>query len=182
MDGGKGFIFGNGAPAVREPGSTISDPDFFTLDKLTAGSVFLTTPSIRFVFGSSAKPRPTGREGPADAKPKAQDGPNLPDGVIHVALPKGQVRMQTTRDDKPIYIVRAGETEIETRAFFFGDGKGAGSWDAAKEGAGNSYVHGVGSTLGYQNFLPVDKLNAGSLYITTPSINFLWGINARPKR
>ena len=58
----------------------------------------------------------------------------------------------------------------------------AGSWDASKEGTGNSYVHGVGSTIGYQNFLPVDKLKAGSLYVTTPSINFLWGIDARPKR
>jgi hypothetical protein len=180
--GGKGFIFGNGAPFVREPGAIIGDPDFHPLDKLKAGSVLLTTPSIRFVFGSSANPRPTGREGDAGAKAKKHDGPNLPDGVTHVALPAGKVRMENTRDEKPSYRVSAGKTVIETREFFFGDGKGAGHWEATKQGAGNVAVHYSGSSLVYQQFLRVDKLKPGSLYLTTPSIVFEWGIDAGPKR
>jgi hypothetical protein len=180
--GGKGFIFANGGVSVRKPGSTIGDPDFYALNRLKAGNVFLSTPSVRFVFGAEAKVRPVGREGPVDTKPNAQDGPNLPDGVIHVRLPDGQVRIETSVGVKPIYRVSAGKTVIETRTFFFGDGRGAGSWDATKEGSGNSYIHNPGSSINYQQFLPVEKLKAGSIYVTTPSIIFKWGIIARPKR
>jgi hypothetical protein len=181
--GGKGFTFGNGSASVREPATTIGDPDFYTLDKLKPGSVFVTTPSIRFVFGQAAKPRPMGREGPENAKPKAQDGPNLPDGVTHVAFPAGQVRMaNTTRDDKPIFRISVDKTVVETRVFFFGDAKSAGEWDAAEAGTGNVYLHNPASTMGHLNFLPVDKLKSGSLHVTTLSVKFLWGKDAIPDR
>lgn len=181
--GGKGFTFGNGAPSVREPGSTIDEPDYCVPDKLKAGSVFLTTPSIRFVFGTAAKPRPRGREGAPEAKPSAQAGPNVPDGVIHLALPAGQVRMERIETaGEPFLRVTVGKTVVEAPTCFLGDDKGAGRWVATKFGVGTVYLHDPGSTFNHQVFSPVDKLKAGSVYVTTPSINFQWGIDPRPRR
>jgi hypothetical protein len=195
--GAKGFIFGNGSASVREPGSTIEDPDFFTLEKLKAGSIFLTTPSVRFLFGQPAKARPAGREGPADAKPKEQDSPNLPDGVIHLALPLGELRKEfIVGNDKPLIRVTVGKTVVEARSMFFGDAKGATHYEAIKEGIhwapasgrkgfvtnGVSIFEFAGSTIGDADFHRLEKLKVGSLFITTPQIKFLFGAEAIPKR
>ena len=183
--GGKGFLFGNGGASIREPGSTIEEPDYYALDKLKAGSVFLTTPSVRFVFGPAAKPRPTGREGPAEAKAKEQDGPDLPAGVINVAVPPGILRMEDVRDGRTLLRVTVGKTVIEARTVFMGDGKGATRDDAMKgEDAikgGHVIINEPGSTIIDEGFVPLPNLKAGSLYVTTPSIIFRWGKDANRK-
>ncbi|MBI2806765.1 MAG: hypothetical protein HYX68_17435 [Planctomycetes bacterium] len=181
--GGKDFTFGLGSVSTRQPGSTISDPDFFALDKLKAGSVFLTTPSIRFKFGKKAVPRPTGREGPKDAKPRAHDGLNLPEGVFHLRLPPGSLQIENVmRDGKGTYRVSAIETVVESRVFYFGDGKGAAKKDIVDEGVGNIYTFSPGSTIIYSTFFRPEMLKSGSIYITTPSIIFGWGPGALPKK
>src|SRR5207249_6232974 len=127
--GGKAFVFGNGAPSIRKPGATIDDPDFQTLDKLKAGNVLITTPSIRFVFGKDAKARPIGREG--DAKPATYSGPAFPDGVVYVAFPPGTVRMEAVPRGSPkVLRVTVGKTIVDSAKCYLGDDKGVGLWDA----------------------------------------------------
>ena len=176
--GGKGFIFGNGSPSTREPGSTIGDPDFYALDKLKAGSVFLTTPSVRFVFGPDAKPRPIGREGPAEAKAKEQDGPSLPDGVVYVKMPAGEVRLEDVGSRGKLLRVTVGKAAVDAPVVFLGDGKGATPFEARHE-RGNILTFSPGLNYGDEDFVPLEKLKAGGLYVTTPSITFYWGNEAR---
>ena len=126
----------------------------------------------------------------------AQERPPLPDGVIHIALPPGPVRMENiVRNGKPLLRVSVGKTVIETRTLFLGDAKGAQQIEAIKEGmdwvpakGGRGVaidgvdMHGRGDTIGAEDFLTLDKLKAGSVYVTTPTIKFLWGPAAKPKR
>ena len=42
--------------SIDEPGSTIEDADFHPLEKLKSGSLYITTPGIRFRFGPPAMP------------------------------------------------------------------------------------------------------------------------------
>lgn len=127
----------------------------------------------------------------------AQEGPKLPDGVILVKLPPGEMRKENIiRNGKPILRVTVGKTIIETRELFLGDGKGAIQIEAIKEGmhwvpasGGKGFIFdgsdtsAPGSEIHMEHFLPVEKLKPGSLYITTPSIIFRWGKDAkRPKQ
>jgi hypothetical protein len=133
--------------------------------------------------------------GTAFAHSSVQEQPALADGVIHVALPPGKVRMENiVRGGKPLLRLTVGKTVIETRTLFLGDSKGVQQFEAIKEGmhwvpakGGKGFViDGVdarepGSTIAVEDYLKVENLKAGSLYVTTPSINFLWGAAAKPK-
>ncbi len=121
----------------------------------------------------------------------------VPDGVTHVALPPGDLRLENfVRNGKPVLRLTVGKTVIETRTIFLGDGKGATVYEATKEGAhwvppegGKGFVvdgaqiFASGSTIGEPspNFITVQKLKPGSVYVTTPSIKFQWGPEAKAK-
>ena len=127
----------------------------------------------------------------------AQEGLVLPDGVTHVALPPGELRMENVvRNGKPLLRLTVGKTVIETRTIFLGNGKGATHYEAIKEGmhwvppeGGKGFVvDGVqtfepGNTIGEPspNFIRVQNLKPGSIYITTQSIKFEFGPGAKAK-
>jgi hypothetical protein len=116
-----------------------------------------------------------------------QEAPNLPEGVTHIALPPGTVKMENiTKNGKPVLRLTVGKLVIRARDLYIGDGKHATKYEATKEGvhwAGPSgkkggvttgYIHGPGSTIEVQgrDFWTVDQLKPGSVYLTTPSIKF----------
>jgi hypothetical protein len=119
----------------------------------------------------------------------AQERPALPDGVIHVALPPGPVRLENiTRNKKPLLRLTAGKLVIETNRLFLGDFKGAQEIEATKlgmnwvtaKGRQPFYIDGVdthepGSTTGADDYQIIAQLKPGSLLVTTPSIKFVWG-------
>ena len=130
------------------------------------------------------------------AQLSAQERPSLPDEVIHVALPPGAVRLEKIdRKGKPLLRLSVGKTVIEACNIFLGDFKGATEFEATKDGIhwvrpsgkegfvfGDVQTHDPGSTIGAEDFLTLNKLKAGSVHVTTPSIKFEWGPAAKPKR
>jgi hypothetical protein len=107
----------------------------------------------------------------------------LPEGVIHVRLPPGEFSVEDVeRDGKIILRITAGKTIIETKSFFIGDGCGAALVQAPEKRLNNKQVNEPGSSLYYEDFVPVKKLKAGSLYITTPSVSVGWFKSVRPRR
>ena len=108
-----------------------------------------------------------------DGKPEAnvQQWPKLPEGIIHVQLPPGQLRIDNIiRDDKPILRVTVGKTVIETRSLFLGNDKGATQYEATKEGlhwvrgiGGKGNIVGIaiiqepGSAINDEDFVPLNK-------------------------
>jgi hypothetical protein len=118
----------------------------------------------------------------------AQDASKLPDGVIHVALPPGVVTMENViRDGKPILRLSVDKTIVEAKTIFMGDFKGALEYEATTDGinwkrpSGKGNLMGVkmieqpGSTSGAEEFLTINRLKAGSVYVTTPSLKFVFG-------
>ena len=113
---------------------------------------------------------------------------DLPEGVIHVALPPGAIKMEyTVKNGKPLLRLTAGKAVIEARTVFLGDGKAATQFEATKEGihwpsakgekgfvVDGEITHEPGSTIGVLggDYLTVDQLKPGSVYVTTPSIKF----------
>ena len=134
--------------------------------------------------------------GAAATTPHAvQEGPKIPDGVIHVKLPPGNIRMERKyRDGKPLLRFSVGQTVIEARSLFLGDAKGVQQFEAIKEGmhwvrgkggkgtvTDGVEIHTPGALITVRgNFLRVDELKAGSLYVTTPSIIFDFGPASKP--
>lgn len=125
---------------------------------------------------------------------KAPD-PKLPEGVILVKLPPGEVRMENVnRDGKPVLRVSVGKTTVETQALFFGDRYGATQYQARKDGIhwmtanggstqfGLTIVSQPGSATFEEAFLTLEKLKAGSVFVTTPSLVFRWGKDAIPRK
>ena len=119
----------------------------------------------------------------AHDEPKLPDGfirvklppGKLPDGVIHVRLPPGEFIVEDIeRDGKILLRITAGKTVIETNRFFIGDGNGAALVEAPEKRLNNKLTNEPGSSLDYAKFVTVDKLKAGSLYVTTPSVHVGW--------
>ncbi len=127
-------------------------------------------------------------EAPKPAK-EEKEGPNLPEGVIYVALPPGTVTWERIfKQGKPLLRVSVGQTVIEARNLFIGGGKAATEFEATKEGIhwpsakggkrslmkDGSVTYEPGATIGALegNFLTVDQLKPGSVYLTTPSTKF----------
>jgi hypothetical protein len=107
----------------------------------------------------------------------------LPEGVVHVRLPPGEFSVEDIeRDGKVILRITASKTVIETKSFFIGDGNGAALVQAPTQRLRNKQTNGPGSSLYYEDFVPVDKLKPGSLYITTPSVNVGWFTTAQPRK
>jgi hypothetical protein len=121
----------------------------------------------------------------ASATCAAQQSPDLPEGVIHVALPPGTLKIENiARKERYLIRVTVGKTVIESRTVFLGDGKGAQEIEATKEGMhwvspgrkkgfvmDGVQTHEPGSTIGVLEgapFLTVANLKAGSVYLTTP--------------
>ena len=99
----------------------------------------------------------------------------LPEGVIHLKLPPGGFSIEDVeRDGKIVLRITAGETVIETKSFFIGDGNGAAIFEAPDKRLRNIQRNGVGSSLYFANFVSVDKLKPGSFYVTTPSVFVGW--------
>jgi len=127
----------------------------------------------------------------------AEEYLNFPEGVIHVALPPGALKMQNTvNGDKPLLRVSAGKAVVVARRVFLGDGKSATEFEATKRGIhwanpdgtpplGGSglIICGPGLTIEVRGgtYLSVDQLKPGSVYITTPSIKFDFRPAAKPK-
>ncbi len=89
--------------------------------------------------------------------------------------------------------VTFGKTVIEAKNIFLGDAKGVQQFEAIKEGMhwvpakggkgfviGGVHKHEPGSSIAVEDYLKVENLKAGSLYVTTPSVKFLWGADAKP--
>ena len=125
--------------------------------------------------------------GAASGPPCAGQEPlNLPKGVIHVALPPGEFRMEhIMKDGKPLVRVSVGKTVIDAQVVYLGDGKHATVFEATKEGTlwkrpnGKGFVFGggvgtyePGTRIGVLggHYYRVEQLKAGSIYLTTPSI------------
>src|SRR5436190_82985 len=89
---------------------------------------------------------------PAQAK-ESRDKPNLPDGVVHIALPPGEIRMEhVIGNNKPLVRVSVDKVMIESRILFLGDTEGATRFDAANDGihwtpasGGKDFVFGLGN-------------------------------------
>jgi hypothetical protein len=59
----------------------------------------------------------------------------LPEGVIHVVLPPGEVKIEDTiKNGKPLLRLSASKAVIVARRLFLGDGKGATEVEATNEG------------------------------------------------
>ena len=120
----------------------------------------------------------------------AGDYLDLPAGVIHVALPPGEIKIEyMVKNDKPLLRITVGKMEIIAHAVFFGDGKAATEFEAAKDGIhwvspkekkegkkgfvidGEMHWEG-GSVVVEGDYLTVDKLKQGSVYLTTPTVKF----------
>ncbi len=130
-----------------------------------------------------------GQDPPA-AKPSVPNRPaDLPDGVIFIALPPGDLRMEDVeRNGKPLLRFSVGKTVVEARELFLGDGKGALHFEATKMGIHDvppgggegGYISGVqtygeGTVLGTKGgFLKVTQLKTGSIYLIAPSIRFVF--------
>jgi hypothetical protein len=108
----------------------------------------------------------------------AQERSNLPDGVIHVALPPGPFRIENfVRNKKPLLRVSVGKSAIETRTLFLGDFKGVQQVEATKRGmhwvpakcGEGPYMDGVNEFERDSTIIaaPVNlgKLKAGSLFL-----------------
>ena len=107
----------------------------------------------------------------------------LPEGVIHVRLPPGEFIVEDIkRDGKIILRITAGKTVIETNKFYMGDGNGAALEEAPEKHLNNKIINSPGSSLFYEKFIGVEKLKAGSLYITTPSVHVGWFKSVRPQK
>jgi hypothetical protein len=109
---------------------------------------------------------------------------NLPEGVIHVSLPPGTIEWVRVfnKNGEPLLRVSVGKTVIEARHVFIGDGKAATEYEATKDGilwpsvksrkgpllkdGGMSWESGT-TGVAPGDFLAVDKLKPGSLYLTT---------------
>jgi hypothetical protein len=163
---------------------------------LKPGSLFVTTPSLVFRWGKDElqkaldqRKKGTGIEQPKkDAKVL-----NLPEGVIHVAMPAGTSRRENiVRDGKPLIRLTVGKAVIEAKSIFLGDAKGATQYEAIEEGmhwvpakggkgvvTNGSVTEEPGTSTNDEDFVPLHRLRAGSLFITTPSHIFRWGIEAR---
>jgi hypothetical protein len=127
----------------------------------------------------------------------AQEGLDLPDGVIHIALPPGEVKWEyTIKKAKPFLRLSAGKAVIEAQCVFYGDGKAATRFEATNEGIhwpsskgkkgfvlDGTMIEEPGSIISVQegNYFTVDQLKPGSLYVTTPSITFRFGRAATGK-
>ena len=184
----KGGMGNTLAGMSQEPGAGYFSQSYVSLDQLKRGSLLVTSPSFVFRWGKDAiLPKAGGTPVPEKEKPrkpevKAPEPLKLPEGVILVKLPPGEVRMETIqRGGKPILRVTVGKTVIEAKGLYFGDGNGAGYWDSATLGA-STITHFPGSSINQEDYSPLEKLKAGSLFITTPSIRFLFGPDAIPKR
>src|SRR5262249_10194423 len=71
----------------------------------------------------------------ATATPAVQDGPKIPDGVIHVKLPPGELHMERfLRNDKPVLRFTVGKTVVEGQTLYLGDDKGAIQFEATRQG------------------------------------------------
>ena len=101
----------------------------------------------------------------------------------------------TVKNKKPLLRISSGKTVVVARSVFLGDGKAATEFVALKDGImwantdGSMGVvidgkieHGVGTTIGAEDFITVDKLKPGSVYVTTPSIKFMFGPAPKPKK
>jgi hypothetical protein len=127
----------------------------------------------------------------------AEEYLDLPEGVIHVALPPGAMKLEyTVKGDKPLLRVSAGKAVIVARNVFLGDGKSATEFEATRRGihwpypdgrpgsvVGVDIIYEPGSTIGVLGgaYLSVKQLKPGSVYITTPSIKFDFRPAAKPK-
>ncbi|SRR5579884_1760076 len=127
----------------------------------------------------------------------AEENLDLPEGVIHVALPPGAIKLERIlKKGKPILRLTAGKAIVEARSVFLGDGKAATQFEATKEGihwpsakgekgfvTDGEIIHEPGSTIGVLggDYLTVDQLKPGSVYVTTPSIKFDFQPATKPK-
>ncbi|HZT79053.1 MAG TPA: HEAT repeat domain-containing protein [Gemmataceae bacterium] len=124
-----------------------------------------------------------------EAARPAKEGDAFPEGAIHVALPPGTVRWERIfKKGRPLLRVSVGKTVVESRRVFIGDGKMATEFEATEEGVrwpsaqggkGSLMKEGAvtyepGKAIGGREgkFLPVDRLKAGSVWLTTSSIKF----------
>jgi hypothetical protein len=120
-------------------------------------------------------------EGKGDKKPL-----DLREGVIHISLPPGTIEWERVFNTKgePLLRVSIGGTVIEARQVFIGDGKGATLYEATEKGIHwPSVPGGEGPTVGGMewnsgttalspgDFVPLDKLKPGNLYLTTQDPN-----------
>ena len=152
--------------------------------------VLLMAASLLLAAGDPTKEKPAKEE---------KEGPNLPEGVIHVSLPPGTIHWERIfRNGKPLLRVSVGKTVIEARNVFIGDGKAATEYEATKEGIHwpsakgergpvvGGMTWGAGTTgVPPGDFHPADKLKPGSVYLTTqdPRMKFVFppAAKARPK-
>src|SRR5262249_28751383 len=100
---------------------------------------------------------------------------------------------RVVRKGNPLLRISVGRNVIQARTIFLGDYKGASQYEAINEGVhhvppkgGRGFISdpgwsAEGSSIGAEDFLTLDKLKAGSVFVTTPSIQFLWGPAAKPK-
>ena len=118
---------------------------------------------------------------------KAQ-APKLPDGVTYVKLPPGSLRMEfINRHGAGVVRVSVDKMFVEARTLFLGDGKGVMRFDARQDGiewalsddrkipVGSHTLNEAGSELwGQAAANTIEKLKGGSIYLTTPSLHFVW--------
>jgi hypothetical protein len=122
----------------------------------------------------------------AAGRAPAQEPPALPEGVTHVALPPGEVRLEyVVRGGKPLLRISAGEAVIETRTVFLGDAKAVLQVEATKKGMRyrakgdkgedgfflkGADIYHPGSRIGVRPSLQLAEADPPGTYIITPAV------------
>jgi hypothetical protein len=124
----------------------------------------------------------------------AQERSGLPAGVTRITLPPGEVTLEFVKSKKtPTVKIIVGQTVIEGERLFLGDGKVAMEVEATKEGMHfpsstgkkglvleGEWTNQPGAVIDLgTDYLGLDQLKAGSVYVITPSVKFRY--EARPK-
>ncbi len=133
---------------------------------------------------------------PPAQKPAAQEAPKVPEGVILVALPPGDVWLANVeREKKPVLRLTCGKLVIEAKTMYFGDQKGAIQIETIKEGMhwvppeggrgvainGSMQLNGGANRVESPKYLRPHQLPPGSVFIISPTVRFLFGVEATPR-
>ncbi|MFO0928443.1 MAG: hypothetical protein U0736_15685 [Gemmataceae bacterium] len=130
-------------------------------------------------FGVAQQPRPL----PNGFAPVKLPPGKLPPGVISIRLAPGGFTVEDIeRDGKILLRITAGKTVIETKSYYLGDGCGATLVEAPERRLNNVQMNEPGSNLLYEAVIPITKLKAGSLYITSPDVNIGWFKSVKPDK
>ena len=121
---------------------------------------------------------------PGEKKKDTTKDLKVPEGIVHLRLPRGTVKMENVlREGKPVIRLSVKETVLEASFFFFGNEKGAIQFVAFDDGVyivppkgdkvqicDGVWTNQPGSKIGATEFFNLDQLAKGNVFVSSPSI------------